>query len=54
MIQLIATVFCFFAAGFWYYSAAEAETDIGLFFNLWFAFAFSGFFILGSIILGTN
>lgn len=54
MIQLIATVFCFFAAMFWYDSVVKAETYIELFFNLWFAIIFSGLFLMGVIVFAVS
>ena len=52
-MQVIATVFCFFAAMFWYDSAVKAEAYIELFFNLGFAIIFTGVFLMGLITLAT-
>ena len=54
MIQLIATVFCFFAAMFWYDSAVKADAYIELFFNLGFAIIFAGLFLMGVIVFATS
>ena len=54
MIQLIATVFCFFAAMFWYNSWLKSDWWLEQLFNLWFALIFSGIFLWGVVTLAIS